>query len=337
MTRPITLFTGQWADLPFEEVCRLAAEWGYDGLEIACWGDHFEVDRALKEPGYVAGRKELLAKYGLQVHAISTHLVGQAVCDAIIDGRHQDILPARIWGDGEAEGVRTRAAAELADTARAAAELGVRTVIGFTGSPIWHLLAMFPPVSADVVEAGYAEFARRFHPILDVFDSVGVRFAHEVHPSEIAYDYWSTVRALEAVDHRPAFGLNFDPSHFVWQDLDAPGFLYDFRERIYHVDCKDAVRRLNGRNGRLGSHLPWGDPRRGWDFVSTGHGDVPWEAVFRMLNAIGYEGPISVEWEDAGMDRLAGAPEALGFVRGLAAIEPPRASFDAAFSQGAAG
>ena len=337
MTRPITLFTGQWADLPFEEVCRLASEWGYDGLEIACWGDHFEVDRALHEPGYVAGRKALLAKHGLQVHAISTHLVGQAVCEAIIDGRHRDILPARIWGDGEAEGVRTRAAAELADTARAAAELGVRTVIGFTGSPIWHLLAMFPPVSADVVEAGYAEFAERFTPILDVFDSVGVRFAHEVHPSEIAYDYWSTVRALEAVGHRPAFGLNFDPSHFVWQDLDAAGFLYDFRDRIYHVDCKDAVRRLNGRNGRLGSHLPWGDPRRGWDFVSTGHGDVPWEAVFRMLNSIGYQGPISVEWEDAGMDRLVGAPEALAFVRGLAAIEPPRASFDAAFSQGSAG
>ncbi|MEY9856442.1 sugar phosphate isomerase/epimerase [Catenulispora sp. GAS73] len=337
MTRPITLFTGQWADLPFEEVCRLASEWGYDGLEIACWGDHFEVDRALNEPGYVAGRKALLAKHGLQVYAISTHLVGQAVCDAIIDGRHRDILPPRIWGDGEAEGVRTRAAAELADTARAAAELGVRTVVGFTGSPIWHLLAMFPPVSADVVEAGYAEFAERFTPILDVFDSVGVRFAHEVHPSEIAYDYWSTVRALEAVGHRPAFGLNFDPSHFVWQDLDAAGFLYDFRDRIYHVDCKDAVRRLNGRNGRLGSHLPWGDPRRGWDFVSTGHGDVPWEAVFRMLNSIGYEGPISVEWEDAGMDRLVGAPEALGFVRGLAAIEPPRASFDAAFSQGSAG
>jgi len=337
MTRPITLFTGQWADLPFEEVCRLAGEWGYDGLEIACWGDHFEVDRVLHEPGYVAGRKKLLAEYGLEVHAISTHLVGQAVCDAIIDSRHQDILPARIWGDGEAEGVRTRAAAELADTARAAAELGVRTVIGFTGSPIWHLLAMFPPVSADVVQAGYAEFARRFHPILDVFDSVGVRFAHEVHPSEIAYDYWSTVRALEAVDHRPAFGLNFDPSHFVWQDLDAAGFLYDFRDRIYHVDCKDAVKQLNGRNGRLGSHLPWGDPRRGWDFVSTGHGDVPWEAVFRMLNAIGYDGPISVEWEDAGMDRLVGAPEALAFVRKLAAIEPPRASFDAAFSQKAAG
>ncbi|NUP49971.1 MAG: sugar phosphate isomerase/epimerase [Catenulispora sp.] len=333
MTRPVTLFTGQWADLPFEEVCRLASDWGYDGLEIACWGDHFEVDRALADPDYIPGRRDLLARYGLQVHAISTHLVGQAVCDAIIDDRHRGILPPRVWGDGEAEGVRTRAAAELADTARAAAALGVDTVIGFTGSPIWHYLAMFPPVSAEVIDRGYAEFADRFNPILDVFDSVGVRFAHEVHPSEIAYDYWSTVRTLEAIDHRPAFGLNFDPSHFMWQDLDPVGFLYDFRDRIYHVDCKESVVRGNGRNGRLGSHLPWGDPRRGWDFVSTGHGDVPWEPIFRMLNSIGYDGPISVEWEDAGMDRLVGAPEALAFIRKLTMIEPPKASFDAAFSQ----
>jgi sugar phosphate isomerase/epimerase len=335
MPRPVTLFTGQFADLPFAEVCRKAAAWGYDGLEIACWGDHFEVDRAVGEDGYVQGRLDLLAEHGLQVHAISCHLTGQAVCDHPIDERHRGILPPRIWGDGDAEGVRTRAAEEIKDTARAAARLGVRTVIGFTGSSIWHTVAMFPPVPEAMIERGYADFAERWHPILDVFEQEGVRFAHEVHPSEIAYDYWTTHRAMEAIGHRPEFGLNFDPSHFVWQDLDPVGFLWDFRDRVYHVDCKEAVKQLNGRNGRLGSHLPWGDPRRGWDFVSTGHGDVPWEPVFRMLNAIDYDGPISVEWEDAGMDRELGAPDALAFVRAMAAIEPPAASFDSAFSSGA--
>jgi sugar phosphate isomerase/epimerase len=332
MPRPVTLFTGQWADLPFEEVARLASGWGYDGLEIACWGDHFEVDRAVNEEGYVQGRLDLLEKYGLQVHAISNHLVGQAVCDSPIDERHEGILPKRIWGDGDPEGVRGRAAQEMKDTARAAAALGVRTVIGFTGSSIWHTVAMFPPVPPAMIERGYADFADRWNPILDVFDEVGVRFAHEVHPSEIAYDYWTTVRTMEAIGHREAFGLNFDPSHFVWQDLDPVGFLWDFRDRIYHVDCKESVKQLNGRNGRLGSHLAWADPRRGWDFVSTGHGDVPWEPVFRMLNAIGYDGPISVEWEDAGMDRLIGGPDALAFIRRLTQIEPPEAAFDAAFS-----
>ncbi len=334
MPRPVTLFTGQWADLPFEEMCRLASSWGYDGLEIACWGDHFEVDRALNEPDYIQGRHAILKKYNLKVYAISNHLVGQAVCDHPIDERHKGILPPRLWGDGDPEGVRKRCANEMKDTARAAAKLGVKVVVGFTGSSIWHTLAMFPPVPPSMIDAGYKDFADRWNPILDVFDEVGVKFAHEVHPSEIAYDYWTTVRTMEAIGHRPAFGLNFDPSHFVWQDLDPVGFLSDFRDRIYHVDCKESVKQLNGRNGRLGSHLPWADPRRGWDFVSVGHGDVPWEACFRMLNTIGYDGPISVEWEDAGMDRLIGGPESLAFIRKMCAIEPPTSAFDAAFSSG---
>ena len=333
MPRPFTLFTGQWADLPFEKVCQLASSWGYEGLEIACWGDHFEVDKALADPNYVDDKRAMLKKYGLDCWAISCHLVGQAVCDNPIDERHKDILPARIWGDGDPEGVRQRAAQEIKDTARAAAKFGVKTVIGFTGSSIWYTVAMFPPTPDAMIERGYQDFADRWNPILDVFDEVGVRFAHEVHPSEIAYDYWTTVRTLEAIGHRPAFGLNFDPSHFMWQDLDPVGFLWDFRDRIYHVDCKESKKQLNGRNGRLGSHLPWADQRRGWDFVSVGHGDVPWEACFRMLNAIEYDGPISVEWEDAGMDRELGAPESLEFLRKLA-FDKPAAAFDAAFSSG---
>jgi sugar phosphate isomerase/epimerase len=334
MARPITLFTGQWADLTFEEVAKLAAGWGYDGLEIACWGDHLDVVRGAEDDEYIAGRREILDRYGLAVYAISNHLTGQAVCDDPIDDRHRGMLSARVWGDGDPEGVRRRAAEEMKATARTAARLGVDTVVGFTGSAVWKYVAMFPPVSQQQIDAGYRDFADRWNPILDVFDEVGVRFAHEVHPSEIAYDYYTAERALEAFGHRPAFGLNWDPSHFVWQALDPVMFLWDFRDRIYHVDCKDAkLRTGNGRRGVLGSHLEWADPRRGWDFVSTGHGDVPWEDCFRMLNTIGYAGPISVEWEDAGMDRLVGAPEALEFVRSLA-FDPPSASFDAAFASG---
>jgi sugar phosphate isomerase/epimerase len=331
MTQPMTLFTGQWADLPLDVVAEKAAEWGYDGLELACWGDHFEVDKAIADPGYCDAKRKQLEKYGLGCWTISCHLVGQAVCDHPIDQRHKGILPARIWGDGAPEGVRQRAAEEIKDTARAAARFGVDTVVGFTGSSIWITLAGFPPVPPEMIEAGYQDFADRWNPIIDVFDEVGVRFAHEVHPSEIAYDYWTTKRALQAVDNRPGFGLNFDPSHFVWQDLDTVGFLRDFADRIYHVDCKESVRHLDGRNGRLSSHLAFGDLRRGWDFVSVGHGEVPWEHIFRTLKQIGYTGPISVEWEDSGMDRELGAPEALQFLRKLN-FDPPATRFDAAFS-----
>ena len=332
MTRPITLFTGQWADLPFEEVARLAGEWGFDGLEIACWGDHLDPQRAVEDDAYLQGRLDILDKHQLKVHAIANHLTGQAVCDDPIDERHEGILPADVWGDGDAEGVRTRAAEAMKTTARAAARLGVQTVTGFTGSSIWKCVAMFPPASDAMIERGYQDFADRWNPILDVFDEEGVRFALEVHPSEIAYDYWTAKRTLEAIGHRESFGLNFDPSHFIWQDLDPVMFLQDFADKIFHVHVKESVRQLNGRNGRLGSHLPWADPRRGWDFVTAGHGDVNWEPIFRTLNAIGYQGPTSVEWEDAGMDRLIGAPQALALVKELAAITPPAAAFDAAFA-----
>ena len=331
MPRPLTLFTGQWADLPLEKVCELASGWGYDGLELACWGDHFEVDKALEDDSYVERKRELLEKYNLKCWVISNHLVGQAVCDHPIDERHKGILPARIWGDGDPEGVRQRAAEEMKNTARAAAKFGVRTVVGFTGSKIWITVAGFPPVPPSMIEDGYQDFADRWNPILDVFDEVGVRFAHEIHPSEIAYDYWTAKRTLEAINYRPAFGFNFDPSHYPWQDLDPIAFLHDFADRIYHVDCKDSVKHLDGRNGRLSSHLPFGDLRRGWDFVSVGRGDVPWEHIFRKLNEIGYDGPISVEWEDSGMPRELGAKEALEYLRKLN-WDKPAGSFEDAFA-----
>ncbi|MCF2572568.1 sugar phosphate isomerase/epimerase family protein [Brevibacterium sp. UCMA 11754] len=331
-SHPVTLFTGQWADMPFEEVARLAASWGYDGLEIACSGDHLDLARADENPAYLQSRLDVLDRYGLKVWAISNHLAGQAVCDDPIDFRHQAIVRDYVWGDGDAEGVRRRAAEDMKRAARVARKLGVDTVVGFTGSKIWPYVAMFPPVPAEVIDAGYEDFATRWNPILDVFDGEGVRFAHEVHPSEIAYDYWTTVRALECIEHREAFGLNWDPSHLLWQGLDTIGFITDFADRIYHVDCKDTrLRPASGRSGILGSHLPWGDPRRGWDFVSTGHGDMHWEDAFRALRSIGYTGPISIEWEDAGMDRLHGAAEAVVRIRELL-WKKPDASFDAAFS-----
>jgi sugar phosphate isomerase/epimerase len=331
-SQPITLFTGQWVDIPLDEVARHAASWGYDGLEIACSGEHLDVWRASEDDGYLDERKGILDKHGLGSWAISNHLTGQAVCDNPIDFRHRAILRSKVWQDGNQEGVRQRAAEEMKLTAVVARKLGVDTVIGFTGSSIWQYVAMFPPVSQDVIDAGYEDFANRWNPIMDVFDSEGVRFALEVHPSEIAYDYYTTKLALEAIDNREAFGLNWDPSHMVWQDIDPVNFILDFADRVYHVDCKDtSLYRNDGRRGRLGSHLSWDDPRRGWSFVSTGRGNVDWEASFRALRKIGYRGPISVEWEDAGMDRLHGAAEAVKFLRGLL-WESPDKSFDSAFS-----
>ena len=332
MARPVTLFTGQWADLPIEELARKCGGWGFDGLELACWGDHFEVDRALAEDGYVEGRWEILRRNGLNCWAISNHLVGQAVCDPI-DNRHRATLPPDVWGDGDPEGVRTRAAEKMKDTARAAAKFGVTQVNGFSGSAIWHLLYSFPPNDPAEIERGYEDFAERWNPIIDVFDAEGVRFGLEVHPTEIAYDFVTTRKALDAIGNREGFGINFDPSHFAHQFLDSAAFIEEFAGRIYHFHIKDSRKRLDGRRSILGSHLDFGEADRGWDFVSPGHGDVDLEGCVRALNRIGYAGPLSIEWEDSGMDREYGAQDALAFAR-RTDFAPSTQAFDAAFARG---
>ena len=329
MTRPVTLFTGQWADMPLETLSAKASDWGYDGLELACWGDHFEIDRALSEDGYCQGRLDLLDKHGLSCFAISNHLVGQAISDPI-DDRHRTILPDRIWVDGDPIGVQQRAAQDMIDAAIAAKELGVGVVNGFTGSPIWHKLYFFPPTSSEDIDAGYQSFAQQWKPILDVFTQLGIKFALEVHPTEIAYDLVTFERALEALDGHEAFGINFDPSHLIWQGLDPVKLIERFPDRIFHVHIKDAATSLDGTNSILGGHLGFGDHRRGWDFRSPGRGEVDFEGIIRALNRIKYAGPLSVEWEDSAMDREFGASEAVDFVH---ATDFPSSDhvFDAAF------
>ena len=340
MARPVTLFTGQWADLPLEDLARKSKGFGYDGLELACWGDHFEVRKALDGKAgasYLKKKWLTLQKQGLKCFAISSHLVGQAVCD-VIDARHKQILPNYIWGDGDPEGVRQRAAEELKLTAIACRKFfdgapkdikdqlkewnggkqPVLTINGFTGSSIWHLVYSFPPVLPGQIEAGYKDFAKRFNPILDVFEENGVRFALEVHPTEIAFDIVSAKRAIDALKGRESFGFNYDPSHFVYQGVSYVGFIRELGDRIFHVHMKDAwSSKQPRRSGVFGGHLPFGDPERCWEFRSLGHGSVKFEEIIRALNFANYRGPLSVEWEDQNMDREHGAREAAAFVKNI--------------------
>ncbi|MEO0529560.1 MAG: sugar phosphate isomerase/epimerase [Planctomycetota bacterium] len=325
------MFTGQWADLPLETLAPMAADFGYQGLELACWGDHFEVDLAIDDPNYVVEKRALLDRYDLECHAISNHLAGQCVCDSI-DPRHQSILPPRLWGDGDPMGVNGRCIEEMKNTARAAQKFGVSVVNGFTGSSIWPYLYSFPPVPESMIEEGFAYFAQCWNPILDVFDECGVKFALEVHPTEIAFDIYTAERALEAVGRREAFGFNFDPSHLIWQGVDPVEFIRAFPDRQYHVHVKDAIVTLGGKQGILASHLNFGDPRRGWDFRSPGRGGVNFEEIIRALNVIQYQGPLSVEWEDSGMDREHGARESAAFVKRLD-FAPSNVAFDAAMAE----
>lgn len=329
MGRPVTLFTGQWADLPFEAMCEKAAAFGYDGLEIACWGDHMDVRRAAEDMAYCAERKALLEKNGLKCWALGAHLAGQCVA-SLYDPRYDGFLPPSL--KGKPEGMRSWAVEEMKCVARAAKNMGCFVVTGFVGSPLWNYWYSFPQTSMAMVEDAFRLVADLWNPILDEFDRCGAKFALEVHPTEIAYDYYTAGRLLDAFGRRSAFGFNFDPSHLIWQGVNPALFIRDYSDRIYHVHMKDAAVVLDGRSGILGSHLDFGDNRRGWNFRSMGHGSVNFEEIIRELNAMNYQGPLSVEWEDSGMEREFGAREACAFVRRVD-FAPSNIAFDDAMKK----
>jgi sugar phosphate isomerase/epimerase len=316
MPRPVILYSGSWSDLALEDFAQRSSDWGYQGLELCCWGDHLEVQRALAEADYCQKKIDLLSRHELTIGVLGGHRVGQAVCDHI-DGRHERLVPDYVWGDGDPSGVRQRAAEEMAATIRVAQKLGVGVVSGFSGSSISSYVAGYPAPTPQVVADGFADFARRWNPLLDVCNECGVKFALEVHPGQIAFDFYSAEMALDAVRGRPEFGFTFDPSHLHWQGVDPVEFLRRFPDRIHHVHIKDAVLTLNGRSGVLNSYLPAGDPRRGWHFRAPGRGGIDWEGIIRVLHEIGYEGPLSVEVKDPAMQRDAIAEEALPFLQRL--------------------
>ena len=329
MPRPVTLFTGQWADLPLAELAPKAKEFGYDGLELACWGDHFDVYKAAESVEYCEEKKALLAKNGLKVWAISHHLAGQLVCDPN-DKRADGFAPPELAGNPE--GMREWAVETMKKAAVAAKNLGVSVVNGFTGSGIWHAFYSFPPWTPGMVEDGYKDFAEKWIPILDVFKENGIKFGLEVHPTEIAYDVYTAQAAIEAVGGHEAFGFNFDPSHLEWQGVDPAGFIREFKDRVFHVHMKDCIVKSDGKGSILGSHLNFGDYRRAWDFRSVGRGSVDFEEIVRALNDIKYDGPLSVEWEDSGMNREHGAAESCEFVKQVD-FAPSDIAFDAAFDE----
>jgi sugar phosphate isomerase/epimerase len=329
MPRPILLYTNRWTDLPLEELVGKMSEWGYSGVELACWGDHLEIQRALSEPDYCANKLDLLARNDLQLPVLSNHRTGQAVCDPI-DIRHKSLVPDYVWGDGKPERVRHRAVEEMNATFRVAQKLGAGVVSGFTGSSLWSYVVGYPAPTPEIVAQGLKDFARLWNPILDVAAETGTRFAFEVHPGEIAFDLYSAEMVLDVLNGREEFGFTFDPSHFHWQGIDPIEFLRRFPDRIYHVHVKDAVLTLNGRGGVLNGYLPRGDARRGWHFRAPGRGGIDWEGIIRELNAIGYAGALAVEFSDPGMNREFGAEEACRFVRRLdfePAINPQPGAF----------
>jgi sugar phosphate isomerase/epimerase len=315
MPRPIILFSGVLADQPLDQLASQVAEWGYHGLELSAGTAHLDIFQAAQDE-YCSNHLATLNNHDLQVPVVAAFRVSQAIGD-VIDARHQSLVPKHVWDDGNAPGVRARAIEELIATIQTAQRLGASVVSGFIGSSIWSYVNGYPGISADRVDQAFRDFALTWRPILDACADCGVRFALEVHPSQLAFDFYSTERLLDALDHRSEFGLCVDPSHLHWQGMDPALFVRHFGDRVYHVHMKDIYIRLDGRSSLLNSYLPYGDPRRGWEFRSPGRGGIAWEEFIRALNDVGYDGPLSVDWRDDGLDRDFGLQEACQFVKQL--------------------
>lgn len=323
---PVTLLTAQWGDLPFEEVCRLASQMGYDGLEIGCGGDHMDVVKAATDPSYVEQKKEILEKYHLKAYSIASHIAGKIVGDTY-DVRHNNLVPPSV--KGKPEEMRAWAIDQMMHVPMACKNMGVDVTTSFMGSPIWNFWYSFPQTTEEMVEEGYQRVKELWTPIFDEFDRCGVRYALEVHSTELAYDIWTAKKLLEVLEYRKTFGFNFDPSHLLWQGIRPNIFIRNFPDRIYHCHMKDVYVSSEDTASIIGSHLPFGDPRRRWNFRSIGRGMVNFEDIIRELNFIRYEGPYSIEWEDSGMDRIQGATESCKYIKELQ-IKPSDIAFDAA-------
>ena len=314
MSRPVTIFSGQWADLPFEKFCENARSFGYDGVEIACLGDHLDLKKAASDAKYIEERKNILKNHNLKLFAIGTHAIGKCVGDNW-DVRLNSLAQANLAG--KPEEIRKWAVQEMKYAAAAAKNLGIKIVTGCMGSPMWAYWYSFPQTTEQMIEDAYKQIVKHWAPVFDEFDKHGVKFALDVRPGEIAFDYYTSDRLLKEFKNRKTLGFNFNPSHLIWQGISPHIFVRDFAKHISHVRVNDAAVTLDGKASILGSFLPFGDVRRGWNFRMPGFGDVDFQSVIRELNAINYKGPLSVEWEDSGVNREHGAKEAREFVRSL--------------------
>ena len=289
------LFTAYYEHQPLEKVCAFASELGYEAIELACWygSSHLDAERAVTDANYVAEIRRTTTRYGLEISCVSNHLDGQLVLGPL-DYSTDSWAPV----SGPKEKVRF-GIERMILTARVASALEVPCVTGFVGSHVWGQWYNHGPEMVEMYEEGWSLFAERWHPILDAYRDEGVRFALEVHPVQIAYNIETSARALEALDHRPEFGFNFDPSHFVWQLIDPCLFIREFGDRIFHVHAKDTelVRTNLARSGVLAGGA-WERIDRGVRFRCPGWGEIDWRRVITALAEAEYDSVISYEHED---------------------------------------
>ena len=311
------IFLAQFAsDQPpfnkLDEIARWAANLRYEGVQIPSWDARlFDLKRAAESKEYCDGVRETLAKHGLVVTELSTHLQGQLVAvhpayDAAFDG----FAPANMHGNAAAR--QAWAVEQLKFAARASANLGLKAHVTFSGALAWPYFYPWPQRPAGLVETAFDELGARWLPILDEFDAAGVDLCFEIHPGEDLHDGITFEMFLERVKNHKRCNILFDPSHFVLQQLDYLEFidLYHARIKMFHV--KDAEFHPSGRQGVYGGYQSWVE--RAGRFRSPGDGQVDFKRIFSKLTQYGFEGWAVLEWECCIKSGDQGAAEGAPFI-----------------------
>lgn len=311
------IFLAQFADdkAPFntiDSICEWAASLGYKGIQIPTWDKRLiDLQRLAESKTYADEYKGHINAYGLQITELSTHLQGQLVAvhpayNDMFDG----FAPEQLRGNPAA---RTEwAVDQVKMAAKASRHLGINVHASFPGALMWHTVYPWPQRPAGLVQQGFAELARRWLPILNVFDEQGVDVCYEIHPGEDLHDGISYERFLQASGNHPRARILFDPSHFVLQQLDYLQFIDIYHEKIGMFHVKDAEFNPNGRSGVYGGYQDWID--RPGRFRSLGDGQVDFVGIFSKLSQYGYDGWAVMEWECCIKHPEQGAAEGAPFI-----------------------
>lgn len=312
------LFLAQFCsdEAPFnslDTIAGWAASLGFKGVQIPTWDSRvFDLEQAANNLDYCKTLTETLAKHGLVITELSTHLQGQLVAvhpayDEMFDG----FAPAHVHGNPDAR--QKWAVEQLMLAAKASKNLGLKAHATFSGSLLWPYVYPWPQRPAGLVETGFRELANRWLPILDAFDAAGVDVCYEIHPGEDLHDGATFERFLAEVNNHPRCNILFDPSHFVLQQLDYLGFLDRYRDRIKMFHVKDAEFNPSARQGVYSGYESWVE--RAGRFRSLGDGQVDFKQIFSKLTAFDFDGWAVIEWECCMKHPEDGAAEGAKFVK----------------------
>ena len=313
------IFLAQFAGdaAPFnswDSICRWAAGLGYKGVQVPTWdGRFFDMAKAASSKTWCDEFAGVAASHGVAITELSTHLQGQLVAvNPAFDEAFDGFAPANVHGKPKAR--QAWAVDQLKMAAKASRHLGLKAHVTFPGALAWPFLYPWPPRAPGLIETAFEELGKRWLPILDAFDEAGCDVCYEIHPGEDIFDGTTFEMFLEQVKGHKRCNINYDPSHFLLQQLDYLAFIDIYHERIKAFHVKDAEFNPTGRQGVYSGYQNW--TNRAGRFRSLGDGQVDFAGIFSKMAQYNYESWAVLEWECCLKHPEEGAREGAEFIAG---------------------